>query len=108
MPADWADLTVEKQLRDKDSTLTFYRSALHLRASRPELDGGELDWLPAPADCLAFKRSGGLTCLLNASDKSIALPAGELLLATNTVADGGLPPGSAAWVVRSSQTSHAV
>ena len=31
LPAEWSSLTVEKQLRDPDSTLSFYREALRLR-----------------------------------------------------------------------------
>ena len=34
MPAEWASLTVERQLADPDSTLTFFRTILQLRHSR--------------------------------------------------------------------------
>ena len=36
IPPQWARLTVERQLRDPDSTLNFWRRALRLRHKRPE------------------------------------------------------------------------
>jgi alpha-glucosidase len=98
MPADWAALTVEKQESDPGSTLAFFRKALQLRRERAEFDGGEIEWLTAPADAVIFRRRGGLRCVLNAGEKAIALPAGELMLASAPLVDGKLPPDSAAWL----------
>ncbi len=38
-------------------------------------------------------------CALNAGDKPVALPAGEVLLASAELVDGKLPPNAAAWLV---------
>jgi alpha-glucosidase len=46
-----------------------------------------------------FRRSGGLVCALNTSKRPIALPDGELVLASAPLVDGQLPPDSAAWLV---------
>jgi len=43
--------------------------------------------------------SGGLVCALNAGRRAMALPDGELLLASGTLTDGKLPPNTAAWLV---------
>lgn len=100
MPADWSALTVERQNADPDSTLWFFRRALELRRRRSEFDGNEIDWLDSPRDALIFRRRGeGLVCALNAGRRPIALPPGELLLASAPLVDGHLPPDAAAWLV---------
>ena len=38
-------------------------------------------------------------CALNAGEQPIALPAGEVLLASAELVDGKLPPNAAAWLV---------
>ena len=43
--------------------------------------------------------TGGLVCALNAGDTPVALPAGEVLLASGEIVDGALPPNTAAWLV---------
>lgn len=99
LPADWAALTVEKQLGDPASTLEFYRLAIELRRDRSEFDGATIEWLDSPAHTLAFRRSGGLVCVLNAGADAIALPDGEVLLSSAELVDGELPPDAAAWLV---------
>jgi alpha-glucosidase len=99
MPPEWADRTVEAQIEDVTSTLSLYRSALELRALRPEFSGNEIDWYGSPSGCLAFRRRGGLVCALNATDAPIPLPPGELLLASAPLVNGELPPNAAAWLV---------
>jgi alpha-glucosidase len=99
MPADWATLTVEKQSADPGSTLSFFRKALKLRSERAEFDGGEIGWLTAPRAALIFRRGGGLVCALNAGRRPMALPPGELILASAPLEGGKLPADSAAWLV---------
>lgn len=100
MPHEWAALTVEKQLSDAGSTLSFFRTALELRRERAEFDGSQIDWLPAPNDSLVFRRrGGGLVCALNAGHHPISLPPGELLMASAPLIGGRLPPDTAAWLV---------
>jgi alpha-glucosidase len=100
LPADWAALTVEKQLADADSTLAFFRRALELRRTRVEFDGTYVDWLPAQRDALTFvRRDGGLRCVLNAGRLPLRLPGGDLLLSSARLVDGALPPNAAAWLV---------
>jgi alpha-glucosidase len=98
MPAEWATLTVQRELHDSDSTLSLYRRALELRREREEFSGDGVDWLSAPDDALIF-RHGGLTCLLNAGDRPLPLPDGNLILASGPVGDGALPPDTAVWLV---------
>jgi alpha-glucosidase len=100
MPADWAALTVERQRDDPESTLSFYRRALQLRRERTEFDAGELEWLAADQELLIFERNGGaLVCALNAGRLPMALPPGDVILASAPLVDGKLPPDAAAWLV---------
>jgi alpha-glucosidase len=99
MPPEWAALTVEKQLADGGSTLSFFRRAIELRRARNEFDGTTLEWLDSPRDGLVFRLPSGLVCALNTGRRAVALPEGELLLASEALADGKLPPNAAAWLV---------
>jgi alpha-glucosidase len=99
LPPEWAELTVERQLAEDDSSLAFYRRALALRAQRAEFGGAGVQWLVSLPDTLAFRTDGGLICVLNAGAAPIPLPDGEVLLASAALVDGQLPPDAAAWVV---------
>ncbi|WP_069811721.1 glycoside hydrolase family 13 protein [Streptomyces sp. TP-A0874] len=78
-PEDWADLSVEAQSGDPESTLELYRAALALRRESPALGaGGGLEWLDSPAGVLAFRRrsgeAGGVVCVLNTLDRPVDSP----------------------------------
>jgi alpha-glucosidase len=93
IPDDWADLSVEAQSDDPASVLSLYRSAL---AHRP---GGPFAWLPSPPGTLVFSR-GALTCAVNVDGEPLALPKGDVLLASSPLPTGTLPARSAAWIGR--------
>ena len=99
MPAGWAGSTVEAQLEDPASTLSLYRRALEVRRDHPAMSGESVEWFGAPADCMAFRRTGGLICALNAGNIPVPLPPGELLLASGSLDGGLLLPDTAAWLV---------
>ncbi|WP_027344434.1 glycoside hydrolase family 13 protein [Hamadaea tsunoensis] len=101
-PAGWKALTVEAQSADPDSTLSLYRAALALRRRFAALPG-ELVWLDADGlsaaeGVVAFRR-GDLTCVVNLSARPVALPPGDLLLASGPIEDGRLPADTCAWLV---------
>jgi alpha-glucosidase len=98
MPAGWSGLTVEAQAGEPGSMLSLYRAALALRASSPSFGAPQLTWLPAPAGCLAFRRPGGLVCLLNLSGAPVPLPEGRVLLASADTSPGALPDDAAVWL----------
>jgi alpha-glucosidase len=99
IPPEWATLTVEKQLPEANSTLSFFRRAIELRHNRPEFGGSAVEWIDSPIDTLVFRLTSGLVCVLNASRRAMALPGGEVLLASAALVDGQLPPNTAAWLV---------
>jgi alpha-glucosidase len=98
-PAGWAGLTVEAQQRDSGSMLNLYRAALGIRRSEPGLGDGPMAWLPSADDVLAFRRGDGLLSVTNLSAADIALPPhAEILIASDELVDGLLPPDAGAWL----------
>jgi alpha-glucosidase len=96
MPAEWASLTVQAQVADPNSTLHFFREALRLRRSLPQLHDDGVTWIAAAAGCLAYRR-GDISVWLNAGDSAVPLPPGELVHASGPVGDD-LPPDTAVWL----------
>jgi alpha-glucosidase len=94
-PADFAAVTVEAEERDAGSMLALYRAALRLRHGLP--GDGAVTWRPSDPGVLAFTRGPGLTCMVNLTEEIVALPAGEVLLASGPL-DQGLPPDTAVWI----------
>ncbi|GAC1404485.1 MAG: glycoside hydrolase family 13 protein [Mycobacterium sp.] len=99
LPALWAASTVQKQLADPDSTLSLFRRAIELRQSRTEFRGATIDWLDSPAGTVVFRIDSGPVCALNAGRRAMALPEGKVFLTSGPLADGMLPPDTAAWLV---------
>ena len=90
---------MESQVGVEGSTHTLYKEAIALRKAREEFSG-EMTWLDAPEGCLAFRRDGGLTCLVNFTNHPVELPEHrELLLTSVPLVDGKLPGDAAAWLV---------
>ena len=104
-PDAWAGLTVEKQLQDAASMLTFYRELLELRRSHPALGGGRLVSISSGADQVIrvvlsadIETSAEVVVIINFSPQPVELPAGEVLIASASLANGSLPAECAAVV----------
>jgi alpha-glucosidase len=98
-PAAWKDRTAETQLGDSASTLEFYREALRLRRELPDLGEGPMEWLPADAGVLAFRRGSGTVVVVNTSSRPSGLPVHrEVLLASGQLEGGVLPGDTAVWL----------
>jgi len=95
-PDDWAPLTVEAETGDNGSTLEFYRAALAARRTFATTAGDDVQLLDLGADVVAFRR-GPVTAVLNCGTTPVALPAGEVFLASGPVSDT-LPANTAAWL----------
>lgn len=94
---DWfGDLSVEAQDGVAGSTLELYRDALALRR---ELQSDEdLVWVSTDDDVLAFRRSNGWLNVTNFGERTVALPAGELLLSSVPLTGDRLPGAATAWL----------
>ena len=95
-PTDWAQLTVEAQDSDPDSTLNFYRRALQQRRI---LAGDQTEFVTLAPDVVAFKR-GSVLVVLNCGPTEVRLPAGELLVCSDPapLRPGFLAPDTAVWL----------
>lgn len=96
-PPHWGDLSVEAQRGSQDSTLELYREAIGLRRIWLR-DGPSFEWTTRNADVISFSR-GQLSCIVNFGSSALALPEGEMILASEPT-KGDLAPDTAAWVIR--------
>jgi len=98
-PAGWKDLTAASESQDPHSMLELYRSALRIRREHPALGDGQMTWLDAPSDVLAFSRDRGFACVANLSAEPVALPvSGEVILASGPLDGGLIPSDTAVWL----------
>jgi alpha-glucosidase len=96
-PTDWAPLARDAQLNVSDSTLTLYMKALALRRAH-ELGTGELEWLDAATESVLALRNGDVLIYANTGDNAVALPAGEVLLASGALMGAELPGDTTVWL----------
>jgi alpha-glucosidase len=97
-PSAWSALTVAAQGDDPASTLSLYRTALHLRRSLEPLHTAPLCWRPSADGVLAFDRGPGFRCVVNMSSRPVEIgKLGRVLLASGPCTDD-LPPDTAAWL----------
>lgn len=97
-PVGWGSYSVEAEAADPGSMLSLYRRALAIRRAEPALGSPELHWLDLGPGVLAFTRGTGFTCVTNFAGTALPLPAGEVVLTSEELTDGGLPPDSTAWL----------
>ncbi|MGR6915765.1 glycoside hydrolase family 13 protein [[Actinomadura] parvosata] len=97
-PESFAELSVEKQEGDADSTLEFYRRALACRRELVHSLPYTLEWLKSPEGALFFAR-GPLICAINCGTRPVRLPKHEeVLLSSAPLKRGLLPPDAAVWL----------
>lgn len=96
-PATWATYTRSSQEGVAGSTLTMYQDALELRR-RYDLAFENPQWTDLGAGTLAF-RSGAVTVVVNFGTAPVALPEGEIVLASGVVDGRTLPTDTTVWLV---------
>lgn len=96
-PAWFAELSVEAQERNPQSTLLFYREALALRHQMdPDATIRSVDC--SHPDMVHLVRSDGWETITNFGTRWVPLPAGEFVVASEQIAEGILPPNVTAWL----------
>jgi alpha-glucosidase len=94
---DWfGSYAISHQEADPNSTLNLYRRALALRGQL--FVGGDLGWVESESQVLCFERGGGVRCVTNFGSEPIALPSGDVLLASAALDSGGLPTDTTVWL----------
>jgi alpha-glucosidase len=97
-PLDFADLTIERQQLDAQSTWQLYRQALALRRILPALGTTELRWLDTEPGVLAFTRGPDFMCVINMGEEPVALRRSmRRYLASGRFEHATLPPDTAVW-----------
>lgn len=99
-PADWAELTADKEDADPNSLLNLYRAILAERKANPALGEGTgtLTWDDAPKGVLSFTREPGFRCVVNLSEQPYQLPDGKVILSSEVLDNGLLPVDAAVWL----------
>lgn len=103
-PAWFAQFAVDVEEGDEASMLSFYRAALALRRALIVPTGDtSLAWDEANAgDVVAYQRpladGRTLVSMTNFGATPVALPAGEVLIASAELVDGKLPQDASAWI----------
>jgi alpha-glucosidase len=95
-PANWGALARDTQRGIPGSTLEFYRTALAARREHG-LGAGDLEWLDAGLDVLAF-RNGDVTVYANTGSTPVPLPVGDVIVASGPLGDGILPGDTTVWL----------
>ncbi|WP_247597403.1 glycoside hydrolase family 13 protein [Leifsonia sp. PS1209] len=95
-PASWASYTRDTQEGVAGSTLTMYQDALAARREH-DLAFGTLEWADLGEDVLAF-RSGNVFVVANVGSAPVALPDGEVLLASAPLSGRTLPQDTTVWL----------
>lgn len=104
-PEWFAQYAVDIEETEKDSMLKFYRRALAARAELLTATGDtSLTWADGYGDqVIAYRRPAAdgrvLTSVTNFGATAVALPAGEVPLASTALVDGKLPTDATAWIV---------
>lgn len=95
-PDGWDRFARDVQREDPDSSLTMYRQALALRREFSTATAS-LTWIDAAPAGVLGARIGALEVYTNLSDEAVALPSGEVAIASGPL-DGSLPPNTTVWI----------
>lgn len=99
-PVGWGEYSVQAEQGRSGSTLELYRAALGLRREHG-LGRGDLTWIEAGPQVVAFTRGAGFECWVNLGEQSIDLPtSSRVLLTSDELDEGRLGPDTAAWLLR--------
>jgi len=96
-PTDWAAFARDAQVGVAGSTLELYRSALALRRSHG-LGTGSLTWVKGYGKGVVAFRNGDVLVVANTGKRTVTLPAGEVLLSSETIVDRELPTDTTVWL----------
>ena len=103
IPKSWQELSIDKQVGDRESSLNLYRRALKVRREYCKSER-EIVWHEQGNDGLLVFQRGDILVLLNTSDSEKSYTtSGELILSSSSgvTSDGvqiRLPKASACWV----------
>ena len=96
-PKGWGSFAVDKQEQNQNSMLWLYRKALKIRQNEEGLGDGELTWIKAGKEVVAFSREGNFNCWVNFG-KTVKLPKGaKVILSSQPLKGRKLPKDTSVW-----------
>ena len=96
-PDHWADYAADRQIGVDGSFHSLYRDALRIRREH-FIDDAEMSWIDMGEGVLAYERASGVRCVANMGADPVPMPAGEILLASQTDLTDELPSDTAVWL----------
>lgn len=104
-PPDWGSYSVESQEDSAASMLQLYRTALHLRKTHPLLSGSVFRWVESGNQRFIFARADddSFLCLVTFKFGESVPPGYEVLLSSQEIKSGQIPPETAVWLQRVSR-----
>ena len=97
-PQSYRALAADQQVDIEGSTWSLYRDALALRKAHA-LGDGSLEWVEDFGDDVVALTNGDVMAITNVGGAPVALPGGEVLLASTDV-EGELPTDATVWLRR--------
>ena len=98
-PSSYTELSRDRQSNTDGSTLEMYKSALALRRAF-KLGAGSLEWITGLGEDVVGFVNGEVSVIANMGQAPVALPPGEVLMASSDVpGDGTLPVDTTVWMV---------
>jgi alpha-glucosidase len=96
-PAEWAEHARDAETGDPGSTLSLYRDLLATRRAHG-LGAGAVEWLDGFGDDVIAFRNGDVTVVANVGASPVALPAGDVLVASEPGIEKTLPADTTVWL----------
>ena len=96
-PTDWGPYARDSQRGVPGSTLELYRTLLAER-SVADLGLGDVEWLTGYPDAVVAFRNGSVTVIANTGTDPVELPAGEIIVSSETFDSRSLPGDTAVWI----------
>ena len=97
-PPWFADAAADQQIDVAGSFHSLYCEALRVRRSH-FVNDALLSWVDLGDELLAFDRGNGVRCVVNMGREPVAMPAGEILLASESGLTDELPADTAIWLL---------
>lgn len=103
-PLNWGDFSAEGQENSENSMLQLYRDALEIRKSNTSLVSSHFEWMKSPTDSFVFTRSEdeSFLCIVTFDVAELVPPDYVVILGSQQIESGQIPPNSTVWLQRSS------
>jgi len=101
-PLDWGNFSAEGQENSADSMLQLYRNAIGIRKTNPSLLSSHFRWTDSSDDSFVFTRSedGSFLCVVTFEVGEPVPPDYAVLLSSQEIELGQIPPNSTVWLQR--------